>query len=419
MTRPNHTTKTLALAAAAGLTATTAPTLAEVPTYQVEVIETFTTTTTVMGAGENGHVVGWQGVGGFVTPFVATLADGIQTLPLPAGYNSGTAMDVNASGEIVGAVDDAGFPFDDGEPAIWTPDGAGGYTVVIPDQFQQLDSPLGPLGADGGMAVAINDSGTILGWSRFQGFQGGPTTRFFKTGAPVNLGDEGFSGTVRDLNNNGVAVGNTIVFDLNTMTATDIGLPDPTQPGNVGFTNAIAYAINDNGELVVTANTAGVPTENWLTYTYTDAGGYERLNPSQIPTRFVGDVYDNNNLGDVSAAGGIYFAAEDTLVSSYDSLLDPADADWDTSIGYIDDDRRVLTRADNAATGQSAIVMLVPDAGSCAGDLSGNGSVGFEDLNLFTAAFQTGDPAADLNGDGSVGFEDLNTFVAAFAAGCP
>ena len=62
-----------------------------------------------------------------------------------------------------------------------------------------------------------------------------------------------------------------------------------------------------------------------------------------------------------------------------------------------------------------------PDAceSACTGDLDGNGSVGFEDLNVFTAAFSSGDPIGDLSGNGSVGFEDLNLFVAAFGQGCP
>ena len=58
-------------------------------------------------------------------------------------------------------------------------------------------------------------------------------------------------------------------------------------------------------------------------------------------------------------------------------------------------------------------------AGTCLADLNADGVIDFSDINLFTAAFQTGDPAADLSGDGSVGFEDLNLFVAAFSAGCP
>ena len=56
---------------------------------------------------------------------------------------------------------------------------------------------------------------------------------------------------------------------------------------------------------------------------------------------------------------------------------------------------------------------------SCLGDLSGNGSIGFEDLNIFISAFTNDDPIADLSGNGSVGFEDVNLFVSAFQKGCP
>ena len=60
-----------------------------------------------------------------------------------------------------------------------------------------------------------------------------------------------------------------------------------------------------------------------------------------------------------------------------------------------------------------------PDTPCSPADLSGDGSVGFEDLNIFVAAFGSSDPIADLSGNGSVGFEDLNIFSTEFAQGCP
>ena len=51
------------------------------------------------------------------------------------------------------------------------------------------------------------------------------------------------------------------------------------------------------------------------------------------------------------------------------------------------------------------------------GDLDGNGSVGFEDVNAFVTAFSSGDLIADLDGDCTVGFADLNLFIDAFAGG--
>ena len=62
---------------------------------------------------------------------------------------------------------------------------------------------------------------------------------------------------------------------------------------------------------------------------------------------------------------------------------------------------------------------ILPESENCVGDLDGDGTIGFADLNAFTAAFQSGDSAGDLDGDGSVGFADLNLFTAAFQAGCP
>ena len=122
---------------------------AALPTYSVEVVDTYQTTTTLTGASEAGHFVGWQVVNGLVRGFVARAGEGLTVLPLPDGYQSSTALDVNGFGVVVGAVDEGGLPFDGGEPAIWTPDGAGGYTVAIPEQFASLPSPIGGTSGSG------------------------------------------------------------------------------------------------------------------------------------------------------------------------------------------------------------------------------------------------------------------------------
>ncbi|MEQ9056413.1 MAG: hypothetical protein RLO38_17095, partial [Roseovarius confluentis] len=199
---------------------------AQVPTYRVDPIVSYSVSTTLQGASEAGHLVGHQTVNGQIRAFVAKLGEGLTQLPLPPNYVSSTALGANSSGVIVGAVADNGFPFDLGEPAIWTPNGAGGYDVASPQQFQSLPSPLGgALPVDGGMAVAVNESGTIVGWSRYFGFQGGPSTVFSLTAPPVTLGALGFAATVTSINNHDVAAGGQIRFDLKTNTATDIGLP--------------------------------------------------------------------------------------------------------------------------------------------------------------------------------------------------
>lgn len=389
----------------------------QVPSYSVEVVATYTTTTTLRGASDAGHLVGDQVVLGLPLPFVARSDSGLTHLPLPAGYNSGVAMAVNNAGVIVGAVDDAGLPFDLGEPAIWTPDGSGGYSVAIPPQFAVVNSPLGPLGVNGGMCVDINNSGTIVGWSRYQGFQGGPTTVFSTGEPPVNVQELGFDATVRAINNHDVICGGQLVFDLTSGSSVDLGVPSPVQPGNVSFSDAIAFAINDSSEVVVAANLASVPTENYLTYTHAPAHGYARLNEAELPSRFVG-FYDNNNLGDVASSGGLYFAAESALVTNVDSLIDPMFTDWDPGIGFIDDSRRIATTAFNAAMDQNALVLLVPISEPCPADVNGDGIADGSDFFAWVVAFGANDPAADINGDGVVEGSDFFAWVAAFGNGC-
>lgn len=330
---------------------------ADVPSYQVQVVAEFSTSTNLRGYSESGWVVGDQVIAGQSRPFVASLEDGLSLLPLPIGFDSGAALDVNSSGIIVGTVSDVGFAFDRGQPAFWTPDGAGGWTVAIPAQFDSLPSPLGELAVTGGQIVAVNEIGVMVGWSRLQGFQGGPATLFSATEAPLNLGEIGFAGTIRAINNNNVVAGDQILLDLDTGEITEFGVPEPI--GTVGFTNAIAFAINDSDEAVVAANLASVVTENWLTYMFSTAQGYTRLNPDQLPSRFVG-FYDNNNHGDVSASGGLLFRDEAVLVTDPHTLLEPEFSNWQVALGFIANDRTIHTTAFDSDTGASALVRLSP-----------------------------------------------------------
>lgn len=395
-----------------------APTLhADIPSYTVDAVATYTTATTLRGASDAGHFVGDQLNLGVSRAFLATPDDGLLLLPLPAGYTSSIAYDVNDSGVVVGTVADNTFPADLGEPAIWTPDGSGGYTVQIPQQFTTAPGPLGQMSIDGGQAVAINNAGEVVGWSRYQGFQGGPTTLFSTGAPPVNLQLLGFNAQVRDINDGGVIVGGGLRMDLNTGTVTSIGLPDPIQPGNVGFTDVIAFAVNDADETVVAANLASVPTENYLTYMHNDDDGFIRLNPGQVPSRFVG-FYDNNDAGDVSASGGVLFRAENQLVPGYDSLLEPGSSHWDPALGFIDNNRRVYTTAVNTNTGENALVLLIPSGQACPGDADGSGTVDVNDISyvIFRLgnAGTPGEVDGDADGNGVVDVNDVSFVVFRF-----
>ncbi len=195
---------------------------AEVPTYGIDVVATYAISTTLRGASESGHMVGDQVVEGQVRAFIARAGHGIDLLPLPPGYSSSIAFDVNSAGVVVGTVADNGFPYDLGEPATWSPDGMGGYTVSIPQQFATLPSPLGSLSIFGGQIVAVNEAGVLIGWSRFQGFQGGPPTRFFAAGPPVDLRQLGFDATPRDISDTDLVIGDQKVLDLAQGTVIDL-----------------------------------------------------------------------------------------------------------------------------------------------------------------------------------------------------
>jgi uncharacterized membrane protein len=303
--------------------------------------------------------VGTQIVEGTQRAFVAQQGTGLSLLPLPSGYTSSEAYDVNSGGTIVGTATVTGSAADVGEPVVWIPGEPGEYTPLIPMQFDTLPGPLGEMPISGGQIVAINESGTLIGWSRYQGFQGGPATRFAVSGAPTDLNALGMQATPRDVNIEDVVVGGQLKFELSSETVSDIGVP-PDLPGGSSFTNTIVFAINDSGESVVAANLASVPTENYLTFLHSDGGGYRRLNPEQLPSRFVG-FYDNNNAGDVLASGGIYFADEDQRFDNLNELLATEFRNWTVSNGFIANNRRIYTTASDPLADRTALVVLAPD----------------------------------------------------------
>jgi hypothetical protein len=393
-------TRLPALLALALLIAT--PGLAEVPTYRVDTVAPFTTATTLRGASPAGHLVGETIEAGYLKPFVATLETGLVVLPLPADAITGIAFAANSDGVIVGTVAETGLPWDQGEPAIWLPDGQGGYTVEhleYPATVQALGQTMP---TSGGQAIAINEAGQIVGFTRIQGFIGGPATLFSRTEDPVNLQEAGFQAAVRALNNNGVIVGDGLRMDLATGDVTDLGVPEPAN--GIPFTNVLGFAINDHDEVVAAADLASTVYENYLTYLHNDSDGWIRLNPAQLPSRFVG-FYDNNDLGDVSASGGVLFRDEGVLVSGYDELLEASFAAWDVNLGFIDDARRVATTAIDGGT--NALVLLTP---LVAGDANVDDLVDVDDLIQVAASYGldgTAWASGDFDRDGSTLFADL------------
>ena len=89
--------------------------------------------------------------------------------------------------------------------------------------------------------------------------------------------------------------------------------------------------------------------------------GFVAHNPSVLASVFPGR-YDNNDRGDVLASGGLYFAREDVLITELASRLAPGSTGWTPTLGYIDDDRRIVTTATRTSDGSQWFVWMVPDS---------------------------------------------------------
>ena len=382
------------------------------PIYRLDVISTFNTTNFQLGASENGFMVGSQVVNNREQAYIASLANGFEFLPLPTNYLSARANAVNSFGVVVGTATDGISPFDDGDPVAWIPDGFGGY------QVQLLRTPATTFAAgqnrpiDGGMATGINDRGDVVGFSRIQGFQGGPSTQFFIDNQidPIDLTANGltFTQTVHDINENGIIVGGGLKMDLDTGIVTDLGVPDPA--GGVSFTFVESYAINDNDDVLAAAARATSSADVWLTYLH-DGAIWSPVNPNDPPRPFVG-FYDINNLGDIAYSEGLYFAQEDLFVSNLNSLLDPAFSDWSVGTGFLANDRSILTVGFNSITGENALIWL--RVTSANGDFDNDGDLDGDDVDalVMVVAGMTHVPSFDLTGDGLVDQSDLQDWLA-------
>ena len=128
-------------------------------TFAVSAATTYTPSrltsgTTVNGVNQNGDAVGGGpgAVGCGTTTSLPKLwhPDGsVTVLPIGATHCGGTAYASNISGYIVGQEYGSG-----GEFALWTPNGAGGYTIQEVDYAGHLVRVLG----------GLNDQGEIVGW---------------------------------------------------------------------------------------------------------------------------------------------------------------------------------------------------------------------------------------------------------------
>src|SRR5688572_13028711 len=126
------------------------PTLcAQAPTYHAEFLGT---AVHVAAMNSSGLVVGTGSIGIYQRAYVAGPGKAISYLPLPFGFLSSGARDLNDSGVIVGVMSPYQTTGFYPQPVRWDPDGAGGYTPTLLSTLP---------GHNRGTAEAINELGDI------------------------------------------------------------------------------------------------------------------------------------------------------------------------------------------------------------------------------------------------------------------
>lgn len=339
---------------------------------------------------EHGDVVGTN-----LSPMRAWVSQGggmAALLPLPTGYASSWAADINDLGVIVGAVGPGATPEFSGRAAVWTPDGSGGYAIQV---FGTLP---GHLRSD---ATAINNLGDIIGISANNMFR---YPVLFS--APGGLQDLSSAGVFDpwDINDQRVLVDHSFTskkLDLDTMVVEDLGVPGP------GYLASTAAAINESGQvagLVILTTSTSCDRQ---AARFTEETGWEIFS---ICGPYDGAV-DINDHGDmvmqIQLKSYVRFEGLGTYLIE-DLIVDEV-GEW-YAITFaslaINNARQLVVSATNPATDQTGVLLLTPVA--IPGDLDGDGAVDAADLAALLGAWgQCRGCGADVNEDGVVDAADL------------
>jgi hypothetical protein len=330
----------LALVTIAGTTSVRAA--AQPPSYTLQ----FLGAGSVVAINNASTVVGFQtnNTNWLRTPLVSFAGGNWTPLPLPPGATGAFPTAINDSGTIVGVADMPG-----GRRAIrWQP-GATGHSVEV--------LPLLP-GETASYATGINNLGRIVGArAGLLGTPYGFGWLYSDTDGLVSLDTQyGWFATPNDINDNGVILSGTQIFDPATATVTDVGLSGPASDNPIG-----GVAINNSGQILGNTTLRSSSLNIAKVYRYTPGSGWLYVSGTSKYTVGTG----LNNLGDLGwgeLGAGIYF--EGIGQYALGSLLDPATAAAGWSITgsgcLINDHRVVATIGKNTGTAQSGVVLLTP-----------------------------------------------------------
>ena len=197
-------------------------------------------------------------------------------------------------------------------------------------------------------------------WARGPGILGTPYGfgwLYTDAGGLVDLNARyGWFATPNDINDNGVILSGTQIFDLATRTVTDVGLSGPANYNAVG-----GVAINNAGQIIGSATLRSSSLNIIAAYRYTPGTGWEYISGTSKYT-VANDINNRGDCGWGEQGAGIYFDGLGKYALG--SLLDPATAaaGWViTGNGCLLNDQRVVaTLGRNATTAQSGAVLLTP-----------------------------------------------------------
>lgn len=313
---------------------------------------------TVTGMNENGDIVGWTTLNTPQRGFIAGPNHPYELLPLPEGFISSWARDINDAGIVVGSIDS--------KAAMWIPKVGGGYTISF----------LGALpGHTESFASAINNQGDIVGTSIRPGFSSGPSVWFNSPGGILDITSLGAPLEPQAINDNRILVGfDFTMFDLDTLLSFSI------PSGTLGGTAVLG--LNNHDELAGYAVSPGGLSRFAVRWTVQD--GWQQLGGT---TNASGQVaaYDINDDGvtvmeTVGPGLGHHVAVHFNDLGTFPlaSLIAPDQGNWvliPNQGEAINNSGQIAVIARNMDTFEAGVALLTPLTPVHIGDLDGSANI--------------------------------------------
>ena len=328
---------TLILALAVALVAAPSEVLAQVPVYTAQYAGPGQSVT----MNNHGVVIGNPSTVYPGQPWVNP-GTGPLNLPLPPGIPGARVSDINDAGTIVGTV------YTDGQlltdlPAMWTPDGAGGYDVALLPLAGRATRATG---------VAVNNLGQVL-VSGF-GIDGVlPTYRAYVVDGG-NVVPLGLANPIT-INDNGIVLTNSTLFDYATMT--DLGLPAP--PTGITVVGMYPSDLNNNDQMAVTLLSTIIGSTRYESIAVYTIGIGWNLITGIVTNTSSGRINDNGDILVNTGSCGTMVYLNGLGFYCPGSLLDPGDTAWTLGRALdINNTRDLLAYGSNAVSGDVGAVRM-------------------------------------------------------------